>query len=126
MANKEVEIEAYQFHFRPQAAPVWGFPGGLSAQQCYGYIFLQSAAPVNYFVLAIVDDGVGALPDSTTQVSGSTWAAAAAIELENLPALLDVLRNEKPIYMGMSDTSPDRNAIQTVAEPVGEGEMSLP
>lgn len=39
-----------------------------------------------------------------------------------LPVVIDLLRNEKPVYCQMSDTVSGRCQLSTSAEPVGEGE----
>src|SRR5262245_28464260 len=42
---------------------------------------------------------------------------------EQLPASVDLLRNEKPVYFGWNDTSQGVD-LSTTAEPVGEGELA--
>lgn len=39
-----------------------------------------------------------------------------------LPVVIDILRNEKPVFCRMSDTVPGQCQISTSREPVGEGE----
>ena len=39
-----------------------------------------------------------------------------------LPIVIDILRNEKPVYCLMSDTVPGLCKISTSAEPIGEGD----
>lgn len=39
-----------------------------------------------------------------------------------LPVVMDVLRNEKPVFCRMSDTVPGACAVSTSSEPIGEGE----
>jgi hypothetical protein len=36
--------------------------------------------------------------------------------------IIDILRNEKPVYALMYDSKPDQNSLLTGQEPVGEGE----
>ncbi len=44
--------------------------------------------------------------------------------LENLETVLDLLRNEKPMYLLFSGSGPGfENGIKTTAEPLGEGEI---
>ncbi|MBD0284085.1 MAG: hypothetical protein ICV79_01525 [Flavisolibacter sp.] len=40
-----------------------------------------------------------------------------------LPVVIDVLRNEKPVFCLMSDTVPGKCQISTSREPIGEGEV---
>jgi hypothetical protein len=40
---------------------------------------------------------------------------------EDLPAITDMLRNEKPVYLIYSGA--DNSRLSTIAEPVGEGEQ---
>jgi hypothetical protein len=43
--------------------------------------------------------------------------------LEEFPMIMDILRNEKPVYMNYNGTGPgNENAIQTGLELPGEGE----
>ncbi|MEM7102922.1 MAG: hypothetical protein AAF502_07335 [Bacteroidota bacterium] len=39
-----------------------------------------------------------------------------------LPVVIDLLRNEKPVYCKMSEVNPASCQLSTSAEPVGEGE----
>src|SRR5690348_7674543 len=41
------------------------------------------------------------------------------------PQVLDLLRNEKPVYVEFEASAGDIASIRTGAEPVGEGELSL-
>ena len=45
----------------------------------------------------------------------------ANLHMENLPYIVDILRNEKPIYLGWQKDQA-RAFISTTQEPVGEGE----
>ncbi len=42
----------------------------------------------------------------------------------DLPVLVDILRNEKPIYAHLRADRPEWTSITTTKEPVGEGEAS--
>lgn len=126
MASRHLAIATYSLYFRPKPAPSWGFPGGFSASQCYGYIFLRSGTSGDGFFVAIVDNSVTTLPDPKTSSSGTSWYGAAALKQENLPGMLDLLRNEKPIYMTLFDTLPIANTISTSPEPIGEGADTSP
>lgn len=57
-----------------------------------------------------------ALPADT---SGSLY-----YHLDDLPMILDLLRNEKPMYYSFVGSGPsNENGIKTTPEPVGEGEL---
>ncbi|MGC4070361.1 MAG: hypothetical protein QM784_37995 [Polyangiaceae bacterium] len=122
MASKHVEVKSYRLYFRPSPASAWGFPGGFTAPQCYGYLLLDSKTSSDVYFLAIVDNSIPTLPDPKTAATNPTaWVGTAAIRQENLPGLIDLLRNEKPIFMTLFDTVPVANTISTDAEPIGEG-----
>ncbi len=126
MPNRHVEVDTYRLYFRPQPSPSWSFPGGFTANQCYGYLFLTSKTSSDYFFLAIVDNSVATLPESKTSTGTSAWGGSAALKQENLSGMLDLLRNEKPIYMTIWDSIPHANTISTSAEPIGEGADTSP
>jgi|SRR3954451_21321368 len=43
--------------------------------------------------------------------------------LDDFPNILDMLRNEKPMYLLFSGSGPGfENGVKTTAEPIGEGE----
>jgi len=44
------------------------------------------------------------------------------LPISEMPALVDVLRNEKPIYGHLRGDRPEWTSITTTQEPVGEGE----
>lgn len=51
-------------------------------------------------------------------------AGALYYHLDDLPMILDLLRNEKPMYLLFSGSGGGfENGIKTTAEPVGEEEM---
>jgi hypothetical protein len=84
---------------------------------------LRAKGSFDIFYLVILDNNVPTMPASTTYKSTGTgnWIGAAALKLENLHGILDLLRNEKPIYMCLSDTLPMSNYVSTSEEPIGEG-----
>jgi hypothetical protein len=122
MASKHVEVKSYRLYFRANPASSWGFPGSFVAPQCYGYLLLDSKTTSDVYFLALIDNSVGTLPDPKTSATNpSAWVGTAALKLENLPTMIDLLRNEKPIFMTLFDTLPVANTISTDAEPIGEG-----
>jgi hypothetical protein len=59
-------------------------------------------------------DGASLPPDTDTSLY---------YHLEDLPMVLDLLRNEKPMYYMFNGTGPgNENGIKTTPEPVGEEE----
>ena len=123
MAAKHLEVETYKLYFSPTARD-WTFPGEFHSDQCYGYVHLKAKGFPDEFYLVIVDNNVPTLPAPTTYINPSasnSFVGAAAIKLENLHGILDLLRNEKPIYMCLSDTLPSSNYVSTSDEPIGEG-----
>ena len=42
--------------------------------------------------------------------------------ISSMKLYLDILRNEKPVFVGMDDKYPDNSSVATYPEPVGEGE----
>jgi hypothetical protein len=44
------------------------------------------------------------------------------LDYQQMPALVDLLRNESPIRFGWYDANPDLFHLMTGAEPVGEGD----
>jgi len=126
MGSKHLEVESYRLYFRPKPSPSWGFPGGFVANECYGYLWLRSKTSSDSFFIAIVDNNVTTLPDPKTSASSTSWVGATAIKQENLPGMVDLLRNEKPIFMTLWDTLPIANTISTSDEPIGEGADTSP
>jgi hypothetical protein len=126
MASKHLEVASYLLYFRPKPSTTWGFPGGFIAHQCYGYLWLRSKTSADGFYIAIIDNSETTLPDPKTSVSGTYWSGATAIKQENLTGMIDLLRNEKPIYMTLWDNMPIANTISTSNEPIGEGADTSP
>jgi hypothetical protein len=66
--------------------------------------------------------------NSSTMPSGDTQKASGYISCHYLaadyPQILDILRNEKPVYMEFEGNIGNIANIRTSAEPVGEGEQS--
>jgi hypothetical protein len=66
--------------------------------------------------------------DSTTMPDADTQKASGYISCHYLaadyPQVLDILRNEKPVYVEFEVEAGNIANIRTSAEPVGEGEQS--
>ena len=66
--------------------------------------------------------------DARTMPSGDTQKASGYISCHYMaadyPQILDLLRNEKPIYVEFEGSVGNIASIRTSAEPVGEGEQS--
>jgi len=52
----------------------------------------------------------------------TTKKGAIFLPIKDMSLYVDMLRNEKPIYGYMDSDAPEKNAIRTIVEPVGEGE----
>lgn len=120
MISRTLEVASYILKYKPSTVS-YGLPGGFIAQDCHGYVRLLSKTSHDTFYLAIVSNSVASLPAPKIDTSSSAWKAASAIKHENLASLLDLLRNERPIFMTLWDTAPALNEVSTTAEPVGEG-----
>lgn len=121
MAMRHVEVGTYTLVWRPQPY-LWSFPGSLRVSECHGYLLLTAKNSSDSLYFAIAADSLDPLPEAKTYVAAATlFIGSTAIKLRNLHPLLDLLRNEKPIFMTLFDTIPRANGISTSAEPVGEG-----
>jgi hypothetical protein len=66
--------------------------------------------------------------NNTTMPVGDTYKASGYVSCHYLasdyPQILDILRNEKPVYVEFERKLGNIASIRTSAEPVGEGELS--
>ena len=62
------------------------------------------------------------MPDTDTQKASGH--ISCHYRAEDYPHVLDLLRNEKPIYLQFEITAGRVGSIRTNAEPVGEGEIA--
>jgi len=60
------------------------------------------------------------LPAGSCNISDKRGVIFRPISQMNL--YLDILRNEKPVFVGMDDEYPSDSCVTTYPEPVGEGE----
>jgi hypothetical protein len=80
-------------------------------------IWLKDATGASIGQLVFMPDGRTLPPDNETNLF---------FHLSNYPHVMDLLRNEKPIYWSFVGTGPgNENAIRTSVEPVGEFEPVL-
>jgi hypothetical protein len=56
-------------------------------------------------------------------VGGSGYYGS--LDFQQMPVVLDLLRNEKPISFGWNDANPDQCQLRTGPEPVGEADGIL-
>ncbi len=83
-------------------------------------IGLQDAAG-NYIATLYFHRGGEALPQDSMSSNGQ---ALLHYRLQDFENALDLLRNEKPMYLLYSGSGPGfENGIRTSSEPVGEGEI---
>lgn len=92
----------------------------------------RSKRPYNYRAIVSLHNSVGqfgvlyfhcdpsTLPGSDQLSSERTLSAHFVVD--DLPGILDILRNEKPVYFHQYRDWPTMGLISTSEEPVGEGE----
>ncbi len=103
---KEIKQYAVRFYGGPE-----GYQKGIRAQ-----IYLFDQTNVLIGTIQFVDDG-RSLPEDYQSGSRITMA----MYMKDLPAMVDILRNESPVFIGWQSTI--QNAvISTMQEPIGEGE----
>jgi len=103
---KEVKNYAVRFHGGPE-----GYQLGIRAQ-----VHLFDAENVLIGIVHFMDEG-RSLPADRQDGSRITMA----MYMRDLPTVVDILRNESPVFIGWQQTI--QNAvISTMQEPIGEGE----
>ena len=120
MVTTDVEIGEYQILFYPKPSSV-GLITGLNLPDCHGWISLHSKNTNDYYYLLIASNDIPAIPDPKTYNYGDWMLGSSVIKYENVHTLLDILRNEKPLFMRIDDVRPISNQIYSKREPVGEG-----
>jgi len=120
MTQRDVEIGNYQVALYPKIVSI-GLITGLSLSECHGSISLFSKTTSDYYYLLIAPNNIASLPEPKTYNYGTYMLGSSVIKYENLHTILDILRNEKPLFMRINDTAPYSNLIYTGREPVGEG-----
>jgi hypothetical protein len=88
---------------------------------CVGGIYLYETKTSNVAAFILVfSSSVEALPPAEMDSSGMLWLSMYDAEYM---ALVDLLRNEKPLLLEYNDTT-QHAVIETLIEPVGEGEIA--
>lgn len=64
----------------------------------------------------------GPLPAATAPVTGTTQRFYASLDFAQMAAVVDVLRNEKPVRIGWYEANPSIFHLMTGSEPIGEAE----
>jgi hypothetical protein len=108
MTLTTVEVKSYQVELK--SAHV----------NTFAHIHCQCADGWTVHIQFIITDGT--IPACSTQLRNKI--AMIRARPEHFPYYLDLLRNEKPLYMRLSDDAPDTNTLTTSNEPVGDGELS--
>ena len=96
---------------------------GIGAQaggSYYGSVQLNGAG--FYGLLSFPRAGSPLAPASAPIVAGQQ-RFYGSLDFVQLPPLVDILRNEKPVRIGWSDGNPSVFHVLTGSEPVGEGEV---
>jgi hypothetical protein len=78
----------------------------------------------NFYASLIFHKG-GPLPNPTTQIVGADQRFYGHLDYPQMQAVVDLLRNEKPLQFGWDEQNPNVFKIQSGAEPVGEGDGLL-
>ena len=90
------------------------------ADKYYGGVQLYG----NQFYAYLCFHKSGALPNATAPTTyGQRFYGH--LDFQQMPPMVDLLRNEKPIRFGWYDANPNLFHLMTGAEPVGEGDGVL-
>jgi hypothetical protein len=112
MTTATVEIESYLVQVGYESSGGAGGPKSRGIVACYGqggYTFLiYLAAP----------GSVTAPP----RYNSNRKIGSINVPVDEMNHYVDILRNEKPVYLYMNSENPQWNHIRTSKEPVGEGE----
>lgn len=87
----------------------------------YGIVQLSGAG----FYAAITFHKSGILPGASAPVVAGTQRFYGHLDFQQMPVMVDLLRNEKPLRFGWDANTPDRFHLMTTNEPVGEGDGML-
>ncbi|HHJ17634.1 MAG TPA: hypothetical protein ENJ80_13140 [Gammaproteobacteria bacterium] len=113
MAIATAEIEKYLVQVGYESTGGAGGPKSRGVIACYGrggYTFLiYLAAP-----------GSATAPPV---YNASRKIGSINVPVDEMSHYVDILRNEKPLYMYMNSEKPQWNHIRTSKEPVGEGDQ---
>jgi hypothetical protein len=120
MTQRDVEISDYKITLYSKPVSV-GLITGLNLSECHGTINLFSKTTLDGYYLLIASNSITTIPEPKTYNYGNYMLGSSVIKYENIHTILDILRNEKPLFMRIDDTVPSRNLIYSGREPVGEG-----
>ena len=112
MATTTVEIEKYLVQIGYESTGGAGGPKSRGIIACYGqggYTFL--------IYLAAPESAIAPPRYNPNRKIGSI-----NVPVDEMSHYVDILRNEKPVYMYMNSDNPEWNHIRTTQEPVGEGD----
>jgi hypothetical protein len=112
MARLFYEVKYYRVHL---GNGIMGSTSSIAWLDCLDASSDWSQELIIYFV----PDGEK-LPPSYCNISDKRGYIYRPISQMSL--YLDILRNEKPVFVGMDDKYPDDSSVVTYPEPVGEGE----
>ena len=86
------------------------------------YGIIQMTGPG--FYASITFHKAGPLPDASAPTTyGQRFYGH--LDFQQMPVMLDLLRNEKPLRFGWDDAGPNQFHLMTGSEPVGEGDGVL-
>lgn len=92
--------------------------GAATSASYYGSVQLSGTG----FYGLIKFEKTGPLPPATAPVVGGTQRFYASLDFPQMPAFVDLLRNEKPVRFGWYEADPKMFHLLTGSEPIGEGE----
>ena len=92
--------------------------GAETATTYYGSVQLNGSG----FYALLKFPKTGPLPAATAPVVGGVQRFYGALDFAQMAAVVDVLRNEKPVHFGWYDANPNMFHLMTGPEPTGESE----
>ncbi len=118
------EISTYQFRYRSSEVTTnWG---GFVFKN-HGMIICDGDSTDDRLIITIAPDDEPLHSGTTVSFSSTADVGFIAIRRADIGIFIDLLRNEKPVYMQIYEAAYGAfNRIFTGAEPVGEGEEEVP
>ncbi len=111
-----IEIKKYDYRIVPQATTV--------QSTYFANMYLYDAANKMIAELNFINDGLFTnIPPAAIDTYGKV---KMYFKEQEFPKIVDMLRNEKPLYLFGKETAPTWFVITTSSEPVGEGETPAP
>ncbi len=106
------EIKSYDYRIVPQNTAV--------QETYFANVYLHDASNAIIAELNFVNDGLfTSIPQAAIDSYGKV---KMYFKEQEFLKVIDMLRNEKPLYLFGKETSPTWFVITTIQEPVGEGE----